>query len=252
MKNALGDVQSVLVLGGSSEIGVAIAARLATRHATVVLAGRHPDALAAAAGTVRRAGAERVETTAFDACRPEEHDGVINESVHLAGDLDVVVLAFGVLGDQTADELGGQGAVEVATTNFVGGVSGGLAAARQLRSQGHGTLVVLSSVAGERVRKANFIYGSSKAGLDGFALGLGDSLAGTGVGVLVVRPGFVRGRVTAGMPPAPLATSPAAVAEAVAEGLAAQREVIWVPRTLRPVLFAFRHLPRSAWRRIPD
>jgi hypothetical protein len=90
-----------------------------------------------------------------------------------------------------------------ATTNFVGGISAGLAAARQLRLQGHGTLVVLSSVAGERVRKANFIYGSTKAGLDGFALGLGDTLAGSGAGVMVVRPGFVAGRMTAGMPRAP-------------------------------------------------
>jgi decaprenylphospho-beta-D-erythro-pentofuranosid-2-ulose 2-reductase len=252
VKDALGDVQSVLVLGGSSEIGVAIASRLAApRHAVVVLAGRHPDALAAAAAVVLAAGAGRVETTAFDACRPEDHDAVILESVRIAGDLDVVVLAFGILGDQTADELGGLGAVKVARTNFVGGVAAGLAAARQLRSQGHGTLVVLSSVAGERVRKANFIYGSTKAGLDGFAQGLGDSMAGTGADVLVVRPGFVRGRMTAGMRSTPLATTPVDVADAVADGLAAGREVIWVPRTLRFVFAAFRHLPRPAWRRIP-
>ena len=95
------------------------------------------------------------------------------------GDLDVVVLAFGLLGDQAADEAGGDGAVRLAQTNYVGAVSVGLAVARLLRAQGHGTLVVLSSVAGERVRRANFIYGSSKAGLDGFAQGLGDALAGT-------------------------------------------------------------------------
>ncbi len=252
MKDALGVVQSVLVLGGSSEIGVAIAARLAApRHATVVLAGRHPDALATAAGVVRAAGAGDVHTIAFDACQPDRHDSVIDEAVRRTGDLDVVVLAFGLLGDQEVDEAGGHGAVEVATTNFVGGVSAGLAAARQLRRQGHGTLVVLSSVAGERVRRANFIYGATKAGLDAFALGLGDSLLGSGASVMVVRPGFVRGRMTAGMRPAPLATTPAEVADAVAAALAARRDVIWVPGPLRGLFAVFRHLPRWAWRRLP-
>ena len=252
MKDALGAVQSVLVLGGSSEIGVAIAARLApARHATVVLAGRHPAALAAAAVTVRAAGAGRVETIAFDAAHPDEHDEVLLEAVRRAGDLDVIVLAFGLLGDQAVDELGGGGAVTVATTNFVGGVSAGLAAARQLRRQGHGTLVVLSSVAGERVRRANFIYGATKAGLDGFAQGLGDALVGSGAEVIIVRPGFVRGRMTAGMAPAPMSTTPAAVAEATAGALAAGRAVVWVPAQLRPVFAVLRHLPRSIWRRLP-
>jgi decaprenylphospho-beta-D-erythro-pentofuranosid-2-ulose 2-reductase len=252
VKDALGTVQSILVLGGSSEIGLAIAARLgAARHATVVLAGRHPDRLSMAAKGLLAAGAGRVQTIGFDAASPRTHDPVVREAARLGGDLDVIVLAFGLLGDQGVDELGGDGAVSVATTNFVGAVSAGLAAARQLRRQGHGTLVVLSSVAGERVRKANFIYGSTKAGVDGFAQGLGDSLVGSGATVLIVRPGFVVGRMTAGMPRPPLATDPEAVAKATANALAARRDVVWVPRRLRLVLAVFRHLPRSMWRRIP-
>jgi decaprenylphospho-beta-D-erythro-pentofuranosid-2-ulose 2-reductase len=253
VKDATGAVQSVLVLGGNSEIGVAIAARLApARRATVVLAGRDAAALDAAAATVRAAGAGRVETLAFDATEPATHDRVVADAAAaVGGDLDVVVLAFGVLGDQATDEAGGDGAVAVATVNYVGAVSAGLAAARHLRAQGHGTLVVLSSVAGERVRRANFVYGSSKAGLDGFAQGLGDSLAGSGVSVLIVRPGFVTGRMTAGMAPAPLATTPAAVAEATAAAIAAGRAVVWVPATLRPLFAVFRHLPRPIWRRVP-
>ncbi len=252
MKDALGSVQSVLVLGGSSEIGVAIAARLSgPRQATVVLAGRDATALTAASATVKRAGAGRVETVPFDALDAGSHDGVMAAAAAVAGDIDVVVVAFGLLGDQDTDERGGDGAVTLAMTNYVGAVSAGLAAARRLRDQGHGTLVFLSSVSGERVRRANFIYGSSKAGLDGFAQGLGDALAGSGVGVLIVRPGFVRGRMTAGLPPAPLATTPEAVASATAQALASGREVIWVPATLRPVFSGFRHLPRALWRRVP-
>jgi decaprenylphospho-beta-D-erythro-pentofuranosid-2-ulose 2-reductase len=253
MKDALGSVQSVLVLGGASDIGVATAARLAApREATVILAGRHPDSLQAAAATVRAAGAGRVETLAFDAEDPEGHDATIAGAVRLCGgDLDVVIMAFGLLGDQPTDESGGEGAVRLARVNYVGGVSAGLAAARALRAQGHGTLVVLSSVAGERVRQANFIYGSSKAGLDGFAQGLGDALTGSGARVLIVRPGFVRTKLTEGRPPAPLSTTAEAVAAATAKALADGREVIWVPATLRPLFAVFRHLPRSVWRRMP-
>lgn len=253
MKDALGSVQSILVLGGSSEIGIAIARKLAQpRRATVVLAGRDEAALQKAADDVRAAGAGDVHVARFDAGDTTGHEDVIAKAAEMVGgDLDVIVVAFGVLGDQQVDEEGGNGAVEVATTNYVGVVSSGLAAARRLRSQGHGTVVFLSSVAGERVRRANFIYGSSKAGMDGFAQGLGDSLTGSGASALIVRPGFVRTKMTAGMSEAPFATTPDAVAEATARAIAAGKEVIWVPSVLRFVFAVFRHLPRVLWRKVP-
>jgi decaprenylphospho-beta-D-erythro-pentofuranosid-2-ulose 2-reductase len=252
MKDAVGAVQSVLVLGGSSEIGVAIAARLAgRRRATVILAGRHAEALESAAQVVRDAGAGRVETMAFDACDTSGHEAFMADAAARAGqDIDAVVMAFGVLGDQPADEAGGDGAVRVAQTNYVGAVSAGLAAARLLRTQGHGTLIVLSSVAGERVRAENFIYGSTKAGLDGFAQGLGDSLVGSGARVLIVRPGFVRTKMTSGLTPAPMSTTAEAVALATVKAMESGQEIIWVPAQLRPVFAVLRHLPRSLWRRV--
>jgi decaprenylphospho-beta-D-erythro-pentofuranosid-2-ulose 2-reductase len=253
MRDALGAVQSILVVGGTSEIGLAIAAKLAApRQATVVLAGRREDALASAADTLRQAGAGRVRCLPFDALATESHEDFVTAAGREAGaDLDAVVLAFGVLGDQATDETGGDGAVRLAQTNYVGAISVGLAVARQLKAQGHGTLIVLSSVAGERVRRANFIYGSSKAGLDGFAQGLGDALVGTGVNVLIVRPGFVHTKMTTGMQAPPLSTTPEAVADATVKGLASGREVIWVPASLRPVFAIFRHLPRPLWRHLP-
>jgi decaprenylphospho-beta-D-erythro-pentofuranosid-2-ulose 2-reductase len=123
--------------------------------------------------------------------------------------------------------------------------------AERLRTQGHGTLLLLSSVAGERVRKANFVYGSSKAGADGFFQGLGDRLAGSGVDVMIVRPGFVRTKMTAGMSDAPMTTSPEAVATAVTNALARNREIVWVPPPLRLVMAVVRHLPRPLFRRLP-
>ncbi|MFJ5729680.1 decaprenylphospho-beta-D-erythro-pentofuranosid-2-ulose 2-reductase [Streptomyces paradoxus] len=250
MKDAFGLPQSLLVLGGTSEIALATARRLiARRTRTVWLAGRPSPALEEAAGQLRGLGAD-VHTVAFDALDPASHEAVLGK-VFAEGDVDMVLLAFGLLGDQARDEREPEAAVRVAQTNYTGAVSAGLVCARSLQSQGHGSLVVMSSVAGERARRANFIYGSSKAGLDAFAQGLGDALHGTGVQVMVVRPGFVRTRMTAGLPEAPLATTPEAVAAAVELGLRRRSETVWVPGTLRVVMAALRHLPRGVFRRLP-
>ncbi|MEU9354346.1 decaprenylphospho-beta-D-erythro-pentofuranosid-2-ulose 2-reductase [Streptomyces griseoloalbus] len=250
MKDAFGLPQSLLVLGGTSEIALATARRLiARRTRRVWLAGRPSPGLDRAAEHLRGLGAE-VRAVAFDALDPATHEDALGK-VFAEGDVDMVLLAFGTLGDQAHDERDPAAAVRVAQTNYTGAVSSGLVCAGALQAQGHGSLVVLSSVAGERARRANFIYGSSKAGLDAFAQGLGDALYGTGVHVMVVRPGFVRTRMTAGLPEAPLATTPEAVAAAVELGLRRRAETVWVPGALRVVMSALRHLPRAVFRRLP-
>ncbi|MET7680178.1 decaprenylphospho-beta-D-erythro-pentofuranosid-2-ulose 2-reductase [Streptomyces sp. NPDC005423] len=250
MKDAFGLPQSLLVLGGTSEIALATARRLiARRTRTVWLAGRPSPALETAADGLRALGAD-VRTLPFDALDPGSHEPALGK-VFAEGDIDVVLLAFGILGDQARDEREPLSAVRVAQTNYTGAVSAGLVAARSLQTQGHGSLVVLSSVAGERARRSNFIYGSSKAGLDVFAQGLGDALHGTGVHVMVVRPGFVRSKMTAGLAETPLATTPGAVAAAVELGLRRRSETVWVPGRLRVVMSALRHVPRGLFRRLP-
>ena len=250
MQDAVGAVQSVLVLGGTSDIGLAIARRLAApRRATVVLAGRHQTALDAAADQLRDTAGE-VSTADFDADDVDSHDAFFAKTL-ADRDFDVVVLAVGVLGDQAAAEADVRVAADVLRTNFLGSASAALCAGQQLRRQGHGTLVVLSSVAGERVRRSNFVYGASKAGLDGLALGLGDSLVGTGARVLVVRPGFVVSKMTAGLDPVPFSTTPEKVAAAVAQALARGTEVVWVPGILRLVMAVLRHVPRAIFRKLP-
>ncbi|MEU7084132.1 SDR family NAD(P)-dependent oxidoreductase [Streptomyces achromogenes] len=250
MKDATELPRSLLVLGGTSEIALATARRLiARRTRTVWLAGRPSLALENAAGSLRALGAD-VRTVAFDALAPESHEGVLGK-VFAEGPVDMVLLAFGILGDQAHDERDPVRAVRVAQTNYTGAVSAGLVAGRALQTQGHGWLVVLSSAAAERARRADFIYGSSKAGLDAFAQGLGDALYGTGARVMVVRPGFVRTRATAGRPRSPLATTPEAVAAAVELGLRRDAETVWVPGTLRLLTAALRHTPRALFRRLP-
>ncbi|WP_107309326.1 decaprenylphospho-beta-D-erythro-pentofuranosid-2-ulose 2-reductase [Streptomyces sp. TP-A0356] len=248
-KDAFGTPQSLLILGGTSEIALATARRLITRRArTVWLAGRPSPELERAAGHLRALGAD-TRTVAFDALDPEGHESALGK-VFAEGDIDLVLLAFGVLGDQATDERDPVAAARVAQTNYTGAVSAGLVCAGALQAQGHGSLVVLSSASGERARRSDFIYGSSKAGLDAFAQGLGDALYGTGVHVMVVRPASVRTRQVAAREEGPLATTPEAVATAIELGLRRRSEVVWVPGALRLVMSAVRHVPRALFRRL--
>ena len=253
MLDALGAPQSVLVLGATSEIAAATVARLAGRGRLrrVVLAGRPGagrDAAAAATAAMVGAGVS-VEPVDFDATDPGSHSEVLG-AVYDAGDVDVTVLAFGVL-PPTATLADPEAAAEVVTTNFAGAVSALTVVAERSRGQGHGILVVLSSVAGERVRRSNYLYGSTKAGLDAFATGLGEDLRGSGVSVLVIRPGFVRTTMTAGMDEPPLAVDADDVAAAVLAHLTGPSRTIWVPAPIRLVMSVLRHLPAPVFRRLP-
>jgi decaprenylphospho-beta-D-erythro-pentofuranosid-2-ulose 2-reductase len=251
MRDALGRYGTVVVLGGGSDIGSSTARLLAARGSTIVLAARRPDELIDEAAALRGAGARAVEVVAFDALDTEAHPAFVRELFDRFGDLDLVLLAFGVLGDQEAAEKDSAAALEVARTNYLGAVSVLIPLAEGLREQGHGTIAVLSSVAAERGRRSNFVYGSAKAGLDVFCQGLADRLHGEGVRVLVVRPGFVASKMTAHLDPAPLSTTPDAVAKATLDGLDRGADVVWVPGPLRWVMTVLRHLPRSVFRRLP-
>ncbi|MGD0883022.1 MAG: SDR family NAD(P)-dependent oxidoreductase [Acidimicrobiales bacterium] len=252
MIDATGRPQSVLVLGGSSEIAQAIVAELVPgRCRTVILAGRPSGRLDAAADAARAAGADVVETVGFDTTDLAGVPAVIDDVFTRFGDIDLVLAAAGALGPQAELESDPLATAELITTNFTGLAAALLATATRMRNQGHGRIVVISSVAGDRPRRANFIYGSTKSGLDAFAQGLGDSLVGSGVGVTVVRPGFVVGRMTEGMDPAPFSTTPEAVAGAVVAGIASGADVVYAPPVLRWVFAVMRVLPRALWRRMP-
>ena len=252
MIDSVGRPQSVLVLGGSSEIARAVVAKLVpVRCRTVVLAGRQGPRLSEAVEEAKAAGAEVAEWVAFDVDDVAHHQEFADRVFDRFGDIDLVLVAAGVLGDQDVDERDPAAAAAVMTTNYTGPAAAMLAVAGRLRHQGYGRLIVLSSVAGERARRANFIYGSSKSGLDAFSQGLADSLVDSGVHVTIVRPGFVVGRMTEGMTPAPFATTPDAVADAVVRGIESGAAVVYVPPLLRWVFTAMRHLPSPVWRKMP-
>lgn len=239
---------TVVVLGGRSEIGLEVARRLAP-GSTVVLAARRADTLDPA--PLLDAGAVAVARVEFDADELANHRPVLDAVVAEHGRLDTVVVAFGILGDQARAERDVEHALAVVHTDYVAHVAVLTHLAQILREQGSGDLVVFSSVAGARVRRANYVYGSAKAGLDGFASGLADALHGTGVRLLLVRPGFVIGRMTEGMSPAPFSSTPARVAEATVRALRSGRGEVWVPAVLQPLFGLLRHAPRALWRRMP-
>ncbi len=250
MMNALGQTDTIVILGGGSDIGVAIAKRLGEIGTQrIILAGPNEDTLHAAAEKLDGA-AKEIITTEFDAIAPETHDAFFASMSAAYGDLDVVVLAFGVLPDQEEAEEDASIAIHAAQVNYVGALSSLLIAGRLLADQGHGTVVLLSSVAGQRPRRSNFIYGSTKAGIDAAAEGLGYALEGTGAHVVTVRPGFVRSKMTEGLDEAPMSATPEQVADATVQAVMKQHSVVWVPAQLRFVLSGIRHLPRAAMKRI--
>ena len=211
----------------------------------MLLAGRDEQRLAAAG----KALPYQVGTVPFDAAEPDGHPALI-EGVFRDGPVDLVISAAGVLIPQEELDRDPVRAGQLVQANFTGHVTTVLAAAEKMRGQRHGTIVILSSIAAVRPRKANFVYGAAKAGLDAFGRGLADALQGTGISVVLVRPGFVIGRMTAGMPAAPMSSTPEQVGTAVAAAIGRGAATVWVPGSLRIMAVALRLIPRPLWRRI--
>lgn len=250
--DAVGNPQNILVLGGTSEIGLAICVRyLRNSAARVVLACLPGDpGRDDAVSEMKAAGAKSVELIDFDALDTDSHPQVI-DAAFADGDIDVAIVAFGM--DADAEELwhNQRKAVQVAEINYTAAVSVGVLLADKLSDQGYGQIIAMSSVAGERVRRANFVYGSTKAGLDGFYLGLGEALREDGVKVLVIRPGQVRTRFSAHVKEAPLTVDKEDVAELAVTAAAKGKQLVWAPGAFRYVMMVLRHIPRAVFRRLP-
>jgi decaprenylphospho-beta-D-erythro-pentofuranosid-2-ulose 2-reductase len=246
-------VRTALVLGGSSDLALATVRRLITEGLEqVVLAGRDPAATATrVAGAALALGDDVITIERWDALDTAAHEPLLAAALGKMGSIDLVLCAVGSLGHGAGATAGPTDVADIIAVNFAGPAAALTAAADALRRQGHGAIVVLSSVAGLRARRSNFPYGAAKAGLDAFAAGLADSLTGTGVTVHVIRPGFVHTRMTEGLTPAPFAAQPDEVADAICLALAAPKSTVrHVPRLLGPLFMAFRATPRPLWRRI--
>ena len=252
MIDAVGNPQTILLLGGTSEIGLAICERyLRTVSARIVLAALPDDpGRDDAVAQMKAAGARSVELIDFDATDFESHPAVIDRAF-AGGDVDVAIVAFGLLGDAEEVWQNQRKAVQIAQVNYTAAVSVGVLLGEKMRAQGFGQITAMSTVAGERVRRSNFVYGSTKAGLDGFYLGLGEALREFGVHVLVIRPGQVRTRMSAHVKEAPLTVDKEDVAELAVTAAASGKDLVWAPGAFRYVMIVLRHIPRPIFRKLP-
>jgi decaprenylphospho-beta-D-erythro-pentofuranosid-2-ulose 2-reductase len=254
MENAFGQPQSVIVLGGSSDIARALTKRLcAARANNVVLCGRNQKLLDESAEEAKDYGASTTDTVLFDAEDVANAARVVTEAFEkIGGSVDLVVVAVGLLGDQFAQENDAAAAAQVAIVNFAWPVAALAEVRRRLVEQGYGRILVMSSVASIRIRRNAYLYGGAKAGLDRLCDGLADSLEGTGVTLQLLRPGVVRTRMTTNQAPVPFTTDAEEVAAYVMKGLATKDRVIWSPPIMRYAFAVLRHLPRPLWRQVAD
>lgn len=251
MDNALREPGTVLLFGGTSDIGLAIVRELlAPSTRVVVLACRDVEAGERCAAALRH-DSLTVQVVSYDGTDPAAVTSLVESVVAAHGDIDLAILAHGQLGEPALTTTDAAAAAMLLTVNTTSVVAASIAVGSRMRAQGHGDIVVLSSVAGERVRSANPVYGGSKAGVDGFAQGYGDLVADDGVHVLVVRPGFVHSAMTSGLRPAPFATTPEVVAAVTVKALRSRRRMVWAPPVLRVVFSVLRHVPAPVWRRLP-
>lgn len=253
MKSATGSYGTIVLFGGTSELGISTLLHLlspSVQH--IVLVSRnieqaqdHEDAL------LERAPTTNISHVRFDGADSESMQQVVHEVVSLAGDIDVAIIAHALLGLDINGYEDPAAVKDLLDVNVTGTMALMYALASQMKAQRHGIVCLYSSVAGVRVRKANSPYGASKAAIDSFALALDHELKGSGVSIVVVRPGYVHTKMTANMKAAPFATTTDVVGKRAAEGIRRKETVVWVPGVLRFVFGVLRVLPLSVWRRLP-
>ena len=248
--NSAAGPQTIAIFGANSEIGAQVALRMAPGN-RLMLAGRRLDDLKVQAAALREAGAAEVRYFFFDATSTHTHAEIIEE-IEAVAPIDTALAMFGVLGDQERAEVSGEEVHKILHTDFTAQAVLLTELTHRMKQRGRGTVVAFSSIAGARVRRPNYVYGSAKAGLDGFCQGMQDALQHTGVRLLLVRPGFVIGRMTQGMDPAPFSTTPDVVAQATVDAIAdGKTRELWVPGTLRALAAIMQVVPRWLWRRAP-
>jgi NAD(P)-dependent dehydrogenase (short-subunit alcohol dehydrogenase family) len=243
------DVMNVVILGALSGMAMEIARIYAARGARLGLLGSSSERLADLAADLRVRGGGEVKMLTADLSAPTSCESIIGEFADEMGGIDVLILAYGILGDQARAREDLQHAAEILTTNFTSAALWLLAAAR--RVDGKGTIAVFSSVAGDRGRQSNYVYGSAKGGVAVFAQGMAHELAATGPRIMVIKPGFVVTPMTAGMKRSgPLWTSAKRAARIVVSAIDRKcGPVVYVPGFWRWIMLLIRLVPAPIFHR---
>ena len=238
-------------VGATRGMGRALARLLAERGAALFLLGRHGSELDASARDLEiRGGPIRVDTAQLDLSSPAGFVDALDAADRALGQFDTLIVTGGAFGRQEDLATDPFRLERLLHVNFTGTVVLCQLAAERLAARGGGTICAFSSVAGDRARRSNYLYGASKAGLSAFLDGLGYAYADRGVKVVCVKPGFVNTEMTAGLPPPPFAGEPEPVAKAVLAGLYSGRPVVYAPPAWRWIMLVIRLLPRCLMRRL--
>jgi short-subunit dehydrogenase len=243
-------MKKVLVLGATSAIAQSTVRLLSARGASLYLVGRNAERLEAVAKDARTRGATRVETEALDLDDLAQHEALVERAAAALGGLDGALLAHGILGNQEAAQRSYAEAEKVLRTNFLSAVSLLTPLANRFEVQKAGTLVVISSVAGDRGRQSNYVYGASKGALNVFLQGLRNRLARSGVAVVTVKPGFVDTPMTAAMKKNALFATPEKVARGIVRAADARKDEVYLPGFWGPIMFAIRGIPERLFKRM--
>ncbi|WP_322050915.1 SDR family oxidoreductase [Paraburkholderia bannensis] len=244
-------MKNILIIGASSAIAAACAHRWALKGARLFLAGRQATRLDAVARDLRVRGAKEVHTRRFDVNNRAQHTAMLNAARAALGSIDVVLIAHGTLADQTLCERDVNVAVREFTTNALSTIALLTLIAPILEAQRSGTLAVISSVAGERGRASNYLYGAAKAAVTTFCEGLRVRLFKADVRVLTIKPGFVATPMTAGLAlPRPLVASPERVAADIVRAVARGKDTLYTPWFWSAIMLVIRSLPRFVFKRV--
>ncbi|HEY2469851.1 MAG TPA: SDR family oxidoreductase [Terracidiphilus sp.] len=240
----------ILILGATSAIAVAVARELLASDARFFLVARNAAKLDAVRSDLLTRGAASVTTQVIDLDDTDAHTQMLSQTVQDLGSIDLALIAHGVLGDQTEAQTAFPAAAAILHTNFFSAVSLITWLANYFEQQHKGTLAVISSVAGDRGRKSNYVYGASKGALNIFLDGVRNRVDRSGAHVLTIRPGFVATPMTAHLPQGPLFVSPAQVAKGIVKAIVAHKDVAYVPSFWRPIMFIIRSVPEFIFKKL--
>jgi len=240
----------ILVLGATSAIATAVCRELIAPGTHFYLVARSPDRLDAVRSDLLTRGAAAVTTRALNLDDVNAHAQMLSDAAVDLGSIDFALLAHGILGDQEQAQSNYASAYAILHTNFISATSLITWLANYFENAHKGTLAVISSVAGDRGRKSNYVYGASKGALNIFLDGVRNRIDRSGAHVLTIRPGFVATPMTAHLPQGPLFATPAKVAKLIVSAIAARKDVVYVPGFWRPIMFVIRSVPEWIFKKL--
>lgn len=243
-------MKKVLIIGATSAIAEASARIWAARGASLFLAGRRAERLQVIAADLRVRGAAAVGCYTLDSCDVAAHASMLDAALAALGDVDVALIAHGSLPDQKACEASVERTLQEIDNNGVSVVALATLLGQRFAQQGRGTLAVIGSVAGDRGRQSNYVYGAAKGMVSVFLQGLRNRLAKQGVQVLTIKPGFVDTPMTAALPKGALWAQPDAIARGIVRAVDLRRDEVYLPGFWWLVMTIIRHIPERVFKRL--